>query len=89
MKLNVERPEKVIDINGLPLNKVEALSDGRLWVGALVRNSDLAHDPAVVLSGASAHLRNMATTGGNLLKRGSSISRSDLRCISLKSCASS
>jgi xanthine dehydrogenase YagS FAD-binding subunit len=79
MKLNVERPEKVIDINGLPLNKVEALSDGSLRIGALVRNSDLAHDPAVVrdypvlsqalLSGASAQLRNMATTGGNLLQR--------------------
>jgi xanthine dehydrogenase YagS FAD-binding subunit len=79
MKLNVERPGKLIDINGLPLNKVEASSDGGLRIGALVRNSDLAHDPAVVrdypvlsqalLSGASAQLRNMATTGGNLLQR--------------------
>jgi xanthine dehydrogenase YagS FAD-binding subunit len=79
MKLNVERPAKVIDINGLPLNKVETLSDGSLRIGALVRNSDLAHDPAVIrdypvlsqalLSGASAQLRNMATTGGNLLQR--------------------
>jgi xanthine dehydrogenase YagS FAD-binding subunit len=79
MKLNVERPGKVIDINGLPLNKVEPLSDGSLRIGALVRNSDLAHDPTVVrdypvlsqalLSGASAQLRNMATTGGNLLQR--------------------
>src|ERR1700677_4973244 len=79
MKLNVERPGKVIDINGLPLNKVHALSDGSLRIGALVRNSDLAHAPTVVrdypvlsqalLSGASAQLRNMATTGGNLLQR--------------------
>jgi xanthine dehydrogenase YagS FAD-binding subunit len=79
MKLNVERPAKIIDINGLPLNKVEALPDGGLRIGAVVRNSDLAHDPAVVrdypvlsqalLSGASAQLRNMATTGGNLVQR--------------------
>jgi xanthine dehydrogenase YagS FAD-binding subunit len=79
MKLNVEKPGKVIDINGLPLNKVEALSNGSLRIGALVRNSDLAHDPTVIrdypvlsqalLSGASAQLRNMATTGGNLLQR--------------------
>jgi hypothetical protein len=48
MKLNVEKPGKVIDINGLPLNKVEALSDGSLRIGALVRNSDLAHDPTVI-----------------------------------------
>jgi xanthine dehydrogenase YagS FAD-binding subunit len=79
MKLNVERPGQVIDINRLPLDKVEKLPDGGLKIGALVRNSDLAHDPAVqsdypvlsqaLLSGASAQLRNMATTGGNLLQR--------------------
>jgi xanthine dehydrogenase YagS FAD-binding subunit len=79
MKLNVERPTQVIDINRLPLNQVEKLADGGLRIGALVRNSDLAHHPAVVsdysvlsqalLSGASAQLRNMATTGGNLLQR--------------------
>ena len=79
MKLNVERPRQVIDINGLPLNKIELLKDGGLKVGALVRNSDFAHHPNVVrdypvlsqalLSGASAQLRNMATTGGNLLQR--------------------
>jgi xanthine dehydrogenase YagS FAD-binding subunit len=79
MKLNVERPTQVIDINHLPLDKVEKLPDGRLKVGALVRNSDLAHHPAVssdyavlsqaLLAGASAQLRNMATTGGNLLQR--------------------
>ncbi len=79
MKLNVERPSQLIDINRLPLNKIEKLADGRLQIGALVRNSDLAHDPAVLsgysvlsqalLAGASAQLRNMATTGGNLLQR--------------------
>ena len=79
MKLNVERPSQVIDINLLPFNQVEKLPDGRLRIGALVRNSDLAHHPAVVsdysvlsqalLAGASAQLRNMATTGGNLLQR--------------------
>src|SRR6202163_835898 len=79
MKLNVEQPQTVIDINGLPLNQVEALPDGGLKIGAVVRNSDLAYHSAVVrdypvlsqalLSGASAQLRNMATTGGNLLQR--------------------
>ena len=79
MKLNVERPNAVVDINGLPLNKVERLPNGGLKIGALVRNADLAHDAMVVsdygvlsqalLSGASAQLRNMATTGGNLLQR--------------------
>jgi xanthine dehydrogenase YagS FAD-binding subunit len=79
MKLHVERPEQVVDINGLPLDKVERLSGGGLRIGALVRNSDLAHHPDVMrdyavlsqalLSGASPQLRNMATTGGNLLQR--------------------
>src|SRR6202048_3965582 len=79
MKLNVEKPQKLIDINRLPLDKVEVLPDGGLKIGAVVRNSDLAHHPAVLsdypvlsqalLSGASAQLRNMATTGGNLLQR--------------------
>ena len=79
MKLDVERPEQVVDINRLPLDKVEQLPDGRLKIGALVRNSDVAHHPLVqsgypvlsqaLLSGASAQLRNMATTGGNLLQR--------------------
>jgi xanthine dehydrogenase YagS FAD-binding subunit len=79
MKLNVERPQQVVDINHLPLNDVEALPDGRLKIGALVRNSDLAHHPVVqrdyavlseaLLAGASTQLRNMATTGGNLLQR--------------------
>jgi xanthine dehydrogenase YagS FAD-binding subunit len=79
MKLNVETPHRVIDINRLPLNQIEVQPDGGISVGALVRNSDLAHHPAIlrrypVLSlalraGASAQLRNMATTGGNLLQR--------------------
>jgi xanthine dehydrogenase YagS FAD-binding subunit len=69
----------VIDINGLPLTKIERTPDGGLRIGAMVRNSDLAHDKTVqqeyavlsqaLLSGASAQLRNMATTGGNLLQR--------------------
>jgi len=79
MKLNVETPEHVIDINQLPLNKIEAAPDGGLKIGATVRNADLAHDERVardypvlsqaLLSGASAQLRNMATTAGNLLQR--------------------
>jgi xanthine dehydrogenase YagS FAD-binding subunit len=79
MKLDVERPTELVDINRLPLDKIEKQPDGRLKVGALVRNSDLAHDPTVkseysvlsqaLLAGASAQLRNMATTGGNLLQR--------------------
>ena len=79
MKLNVERPTQVIDINHLPLADVERTPDGGLKIGALVRNSDLAHHPLVqrdyavlsqaLLSGASGQLRNMATTGGNLLQR--------------------
>lgn len=78
MKLNVERPETIIDINHLPLDKVERTAEG-VRIGALVRNSDLAHHPEIVkhypvlsqalLSGASAQLRNRATTGGNLLQR--------------------
>jgi len=79
MKLNVEQPTTVIDINSLPLDKLEKTADGGLKIGAMVRNSDLAHDATVqqeypvlaqaLLSGASPQLRNMATTGGNLLQR--------------------
>ncbi len=79
MKLNVERPAHVVDINGLPLDKVEQLAGGGLKIGATVRNSDLANHPLVqrdyavlsqaILAGASGQLRNMATTGGNLLQR--------------------
>jgi xanthine dehydrogenase YagS FAD-binding subunit len=79
MKLNVEQPQTLIDINRLPLDKIEALPDGGLTIGAVARNSDLAYHPLVrknyavlseaILSGASAQLRNMATTAGNLLQR--------------------
>src|SRR6195256_215416 len=79
MKLNVETPERLIDINRLPLGTVEATPDGGLKIGATVRNSDLANHPTVqrdypvlsqaILAGASGQLRNMATTGGNLLQR--------------------
>jgi xanthine dehydrogenase YagS FAD-binding subunit len=79
MKLNVEQPKTLVDINRLPLDKIEALPDGGLTIGAVVRNSDLAFHPLVrtnyavlseaILSGASAQLRNMATTAGNLLQR--------------------
>ncbi|HUB28416.1 MAG TPA: xanthine dehydrogenase family protein subunit M [Terracidiphilus sp.] len=79
MKLSVETPGGLVDINLLPLDKVEKLPDGGLRIGALVRNSDLAWNADVkehyavlsqaLLSGASPQLRNMATTGGNLLQR--------------------
>ncbi len=79
MKLEVETPERVLDINRLPLDRIEELPNGGLKIGATVRNSDLAHHPKVqkdypvlsqaILSGASAQLRNLATTAGNLLQR--------------------
>jgi len=79
MKLNVETPARLLDINRLPLDKIETNADGGLKIGATVRNSDLANHPAVkrdyavlsqaILAGASAQLRNMATTAGNLLQR--------------------
>lgn len=79
MKLHVEQPKVLVDINLLPLDKVEPLPDGGLRIGAMVRNSDLAWNSTVkehysvlseaLLSGASPQLRNMATTGGNLLQR--------------------
>src|SRR5439155_24882162 len=79
MKLNVETPARVLDINRLPLDKIEAMPDGGLKIGATVRNSDLANHPTVqrdyavlsqaILAGASTQLRNMATTAGNLLQR--------------------
>ena len=79
MKLNVETPARLVDINRLPFATIEATPDGGLKIGATVRNSDLAHHPTVqrdypvlsqaILSGASAQLRNMATTAGNLLQR--------------------
>ncbi|MDQ2666640.1 MAG: xanthine dehydrogenase family protein subunit M [Gemmatimonadota bacterium] len=84
MKLDVETPRKLIDINGLAaaepaLNQVSVLPDGGVRIGALVRNSNLAWDTTIkdrfpvlseaLLSGASGQLRNMATVGGNLLQR--------------------
>jgi len=79
MKLEVETPNRLLDINRLPFDKVEELPNGGLKVGATVRNSDLAYHPKVqkdyavlsqaILSGASAQLRNLATTAGNLLQR--------------------
>ncbi|MEU3338664.1 xanthine dehydrogenase family protein subunit M [Streptomyces sp. NPDC006668] len=79
MKLGVEEPAALVDVSRLPLDTVEELPDGSLRVGATVRNSDLAAHPAVrdrypalsqaLLAGASGQLRNVATTGGNLLQR--------------------
>jgi xanthine dehydrogenase YagS FAD-binding subunit len=79
MKLQVETPSRLVDINRLPLDKIEDTPDGGLRIGTLVRNSDLAADRRVrqrygvlsraLLAGASAQLRNKATTGGNLLQR--------------------
>lgn len=79
MKLNVERPPSLVDINRISLTLVEAMPNGGVKIGALVRNSDLANNGLIrdkyavlsqaLLSGASAQLRNMATTGGNLLQR--------------------
>jgi len=79
MKLNVETPDRVLDINRLPMDKIEVTPDGSLKIGAIVRNSDLAYHPKVqkdyavlsqaILNGASAQIRNMATVGGNLLQR--------------------
>ena len=79
MKLNVETPARVLDINRLPFDKIEATSDGGVKIGAMVRNSDLANHTKVqkdysvlsqaILQGASAQIRNMASVGGNLLQR--------------------
>lgn len=79
MKLEIETPPHLIDVNGLGLDKIEATKDGGLRIGALVRNTDLAADSTVrkdygvlsraLLSGASGQLRNKATTAGNLLQR--------------------
>jgi xanthine dehydrogenase YagS FAD-binding subunit len=79
MKVEVERPTRLIDISHLPLKTVEATPEGGLKIGALVPNTDLAYHPEVerrypilgsaILSGASQQLRNMASTGGNLMQR--------------------
>jgi len=79
MKLQIETPVHLVDINRLGLDRIEATSDGGLRIGTLVRNADLAADARVrkdygvlsraLLAGASGQLRNKATTGGNLLQR--------------------
>jgi xanthine dehydrogenase YagS FAD-binding subunit len=79
MKYDVERPLRLIDITRLPLRTVEETADGGVRIGALVPNSDLAYHPLIeqrypllasaILAGASQQLRNMASTGGNLLQR--------------------
>jgi len=79
MKENITRPSKLVDINGLPLNRIEETEGGGLMLGALARNADTAYHPLVqerypllasaILAGASPQIRNMATNGGNLLQR--------------------
>jgi xanthine dehydrogenase YagS FAD-binding subunit len=79
MKLGVERPDRVVDINRLGLDGIHKQENGDLFIGATVKNSDLAHHPLVrgsysalsqaILAGASTQLRNAATTAGNLLQR--------------------
>jgi xanthine dehydrogenase YagS FAD-binding subunit len=79
MKLEIETPEHLIDVNGLKLDQIEVTAEGGLRIGALVRNTDLAAEPRVrrdygllaraLLAGASGQLRNKATTAGNLLQR--------------------
>ncbi|KQP85347.1 molybdopterin dehydrogenase [Methylobacterium sp. Leaf113] len=79
MKLQIETPTHLVDVNGLGLDKIEATPEGGLRIGALVRNTDLASDARVrkdyavlsraLLAGASGQLRNKATTAGNLLQR--------------------
>ena len=79
MKLQIETPAHLIDVNGLGLDRIEPTPEGGLRVGALVRNTDLAADERVrrdygvlsraLLAGASGQLRNKATTAGNLLQR--------------------
>jgi xanthine dehydrogenase YagS FAD-binding subunit len=79
MKLGVRQPDLLIDITHLPYDRVEPLPDGGVRIGAMVRNSDLAADRTIrtrypllaqaLLAGASGQLRNLATTGGNLLQR--------------------
>lgn len=79
MKYDIATPSRVVDINRLPLKAIEDTADGGLRIGALVTNSDLAWHPQIakrypllssaILAGASAQLRNAATTGGNLLQR--------------------
>src|SRR5262249_14288270 len=89
MKLNVETPRRLLDINRLPMDKIEPTPDGGISIGATGRNSTLPYHRSVqrdysvlsqaILSGASAQLRNMATTAGNLLQR--------TRCVYFRSTA--
>jgi xanthine dehydrogenase YagS FAD-binding subunit len=79
MKLGVRKPDLIVDVTGLPFDRVEPLPDGGVRIGAEVRNSDMAADPVIrarypllaraLLAGASGQLRNLATTAGNLLQR--------------------
>lgn len=79
LRLDVMTPDALVDVNTLPLGKIESLPGGGVRIGAMVRNSDLANDPTIrrrypvlseaLLSGASPQLRNMATVGGNLMQR--------------------
>ncbi|MFC3994340.1 FAD binding domain-containing protein [Nocardiopsis sediminis] len=79
MKLGVAAPELLVDVSGLPLDRIQPLPRGGVRIGATVRNSDLAADPGIradypvlaeaVLAGASGQLRNLATTAGNLMQR--------------------
>ncbi len=79
MKLEVEQPSDVVDINALPLEQIETLPDGGVRIGALARNSEVARHELIrtkypvlaeaLLSGASPQLRNMATVGGNIMQR--------------------
>ena len=79
MKLEIETPTHLVDVNALGLDKIEPTPEGGLRIGALVRNTDLAADRQVrrdysllsraLLAGASGQLRNKATTAGNLLQR--------------------
>ena len=79
MKENISRPQHLIDITGMPLHDIKASADGGLLIGSMVSNADLAWHPLIeqrypllsqaILAGASPQLRNMASTGGNLLQR--------------------
>jgi xanthine dehydrogenase YagS FAD-binding subunit len=79
MKLEIETPAHLVDVNGIGFDQIDATEDGGLRIGALVRNTDLAADARIrkdyavlsraLLAGASAQLRNKATTAGNLLQR--------------------
>jgi xanthine dehydrogenase YagS FAD-binding subunit len=79
MKLGIAAPDLLVDVTRLPFDRIESLAGGGVRIGAGVRNSDLAADPVIrarykvlsqaLLAGASGQLRNLATTGGNLLQR--------------------